>query len=60
MSLPRYSLSTVVRACLLEHVIALRRSPRAWMLRRFARWIFPENNFMGHALGDQALPWARG
>jgi hypothetical protein len=41
-------------------VIALRRSSRAWMLRRFARWIFPETNFLGLALRDPQLPWARG
>ena len=41
-------------------VIALRRSSRAWILQRFARWIFPETNFLGHALRDAQLPWARG
>jgi hypothetical protein len=41
-------------------VIALRHSSRARMLQRFARWIFPETNFLGHALRDEQLPWARG
>jgi hypothetical protein len=40
-------------------IVALRRSPIAWMLRRMARWVFPEQNFLGHALRDQHLRWSR-
>lgn len=81
--LARYSLSTVMRALLLENEIARgtrrlrfeggtphpmrhsflnrevtdllalrRRSLRAWALRRFARWIFPEKNFLRAALRE--------
>jgi hypothetical protein len=85
--LPRYSLSTVMRAFLLEYeiaqgtrkllfeggtphsmrhsfactdavdVIVERRCAKAWLLRRFARWIFPEKNFLGQALRDKDLLW---
>lgn len=40
-------------------VVAVRRSPVAWMLRRMARWILPEKNFLGHALRDENLRWGR-
>ena len=40
-------------------VVALRRSPVGWILRRMSRWIFPEHNFLGHALRDQHLRWSR-
>jgi hypothetical protein len=40
-------------------VIALRRSASARMLRTFARWIFPEQNFLGQALQDGHLRLAR-
>jgi hypothetical protein len=39
-------------------VIAVSRSPASWMLRRLARWIFPENNFLGHVLRDPDLHWS--
>jgi hypothetical protein len=85
--MPRYSLSTVMRAFLLEYeisqgtqqlvfeggtphpmrhsfaavevvdVIAERRSMSAWLLRRFARWIFPERNFLGQALREERSRW---
>jgi hypothetical protein len=38
-------------------LIALRLSKRAWMLRRLARWVFPEKNFLGQALRDKELCW---
>jgi hypothetical protein len=41
-------------------VIALRRSKKAWMLRRLARWVFPEKNFLGQALRDEQLHWSPG
>jgi hypothetical protein len=83
----RYSLSTVMRAFLLEYeisqgtrqlvfeggtphpmrhsfvsvdvvdVIAERRSAAAWLLRRFAPWIFPERNFLAQALCDVRSDW---
>jgi len=86
--LPRYSLSTAMRAYVLEHevemgtkrlaftggtphpmrhffvsedavdVVALRRSPGGWLLHKFARWLFPESNFLRDALLDGSLRWA--
>jgi hypothetical protein len=86
--LPHYSLSTVMRAYLLEHetargtrqlmfeggtphpmrhsfastestdVVAVRRwSVRGWVLRKFSRWLFPRNNFLGAALRDDGVAW---
>ena len=40
-------------------VIVQRRSANAWLLRRLARWIFPENNFLGQALRDKTLRWTK-
>jgi hypothetical protein len=34
-------------------LLAVRRlSVRAWLLRKFSRWVFPEKNFLGAALRD--------
>ncbi len=41
-------------------MIALRRSRLGWLLRKFARWVFPQKNFLGQALRDPQLPWAQG
>lgn len=40
-------------------VVALRRSPVGWILRRMSRWILPVQNFLGHALRDEQLRWIR-
>jgi hypothetical protein len=39
-------------------VIVHQRSAGAWLLRRFARWVFPQNNFLGQALRDKSLLWS--
>jgi hypothetical protein len=88
--MPRYSLSTAMRAFLLEYEVGLgterlvfeggtphpmrhsfvdssvvdvvvtrQGSPFAWMLSRTSRWVFPEKNFLGAALRDPGLSWAR-
>ena len=38
-------------------VIVQRRSPKAWLLRQFSQWIFPETNFLRHTWRDQSLQW---
>jgi hypothetical protein len=38
-------------------MIVQRKSPSAWLLRKFSRWIFPEKNFLGHTLRDDHLRW---
>jgi len=40
-------------------VIAVQESAAAWMLRRAARWVFPEKNFLGQALRDPELCWTK-
>lgn len=40
-------------------VIALRRSTSGWLLRRLARWLFPEENFLSQALRDDQLSWSQ-
>jgi len=40
-------------------VIAVQASPAAWLLQRLARWIFPENNFLGQTLRDETLSWRK-
>jgi hypothetical protein len=38
-------------------MIVVRRSLCGWLLRRSARWIFPDNNFVRTALLDKELQW---
>jgi len=40
-------------------VIVRRQSLAAWLLRTFARRIFPEKNFLRQALGDASLHWTK-
>jgi len=40
-------------------ILVRRRSLREWALRRFADWIFPEQNFLRSALWDKNLVWTR-
>jgi len=47
-------------ACMdVADVIAVQESAAAWMLRRAARWVFPEKNFLGQALRDPELCWTK-
>ena len=38
-------------------VIVQRRSAKAWLLRRLARWIFPATNFLAQTWRDKNLRW---
>jgi hypothetical protein len=85
--MPRYSLSTVMRAFLVESevargtrklffeggtphpmrysfecvsavdIVVQRRSTAGWLMRKLPLWVFPENNFLSHALRDENMQW---
>jgi hypothetical protein len=40
-------------------ILVVRRSPLAWLVRQFARRLFPESNFLGKVLRDNDLVWDR-
>ncbi len=41
-------------------LLMMRRTPEAFLLRAFSRWLFPKSNFLGLMLQDRTLVWNKG